>query len=178
MVTVLNPHLPIAPANLGPDHTRRHREECGPRFHQACLEFSQSLWLQGKPAQAILQLNKAAMVIDEPAPYSALVWFLNNRGQKGFIGNPVRHFQHLASRMSGENRDLRAWRAWACFHLAHELLDEEEFPGDLEQIEKESLEIPAISEILKNLPQIDSSSLPAGSVLARTASVSAHSSTG
>lgn len=80
--------------------------------------------------------------------------------------------------MSGENAELRAWRAWACFHLALEVLPHDDFPQDLDQIKRESLIIPPVTKILKNLPQADSSSLPAGSVLARTASVSAHSSTG
>lgn len=118
------------------------------------------------------------MVIPSPAPYAALVWFLEHRKKDLFIGNPVRHFQHLASRMSGENAGPRAWRAWACFHLALEVLPGNDHPKDLVQIEKEGLRIPSVVEILKNLPQADSSSLPVGSVLARTASVSAHSSTG
>ncbi|YCM44900.1 hypothetical protein V2O64_02570 [Verrucomicrobiaceae bacterium 227] len=174
----MNPFLPTAPPDLGPDHTRRHRAECGERFYHACLELSQSLWIQGKPAQAILQLNKASMVTSIPAPYQALFWFLTHRIEGYFLGNPVRHFQHLASRMSGENAEIRAWRAWACFHLALEALPEDHFPMDLDQMKEEGLKIPAVTEVLKNIPKVDSSSLPAGSLLARTASVSAHSSTG
>lgn len=170
-MAVLNEHLPVTPDNLGPSHTRQHRNEGGVTFHRACLELSQSLWLQGKPAQAILQLNKAAMVPDQPAPYSALVWFLAHRSGELFIGNPVRHFQHLASRMSGNHAELRSWRAWACFHLSEMILPATEFPRDTEQIEKEGLQIPKWEESEKNLPPCDSSSLSAAKALARTTPV-------
>lgn len=162
-----NPYLPAAPDGLGPDHTRQHRSECGERFHQACLELSQSLWLQGKPAQAILQLNKASMVPDKPAPFEALVWYLCHPPSDLFIGNPVRHFQHLASRMSGDHAELRSWRAWACFHLARKILPAGDFPQDEQQIEREKLAIPPEEEVTKNLPTCDSSSLPAAKALAR-----------
>ncbi len=165
---MLNPHLPAAPPDLGPEHTRRHRSECGTLFHQACHELSQSLWQQKKTAQAILQLNKAAMVPDLPAPYPALAWYLTHRSDESFIGNPVRHFQHLASRMSGNHSELRSWRAWACFHLAEEILPASDYPRDLEQIAKEGLKIPSKSEVEKNLPSCDSSALSAAKGLART----------
>lgn len=173
-----NPHLPEAPANLAPDHTRRHRKECGPLFHQACLELSQSFWLQGKPAQAILQLNRAAFVPDRPAPFPALVWFLLNRRPALFLGNPVRHFQHLASRMAGDHAALRTARAWACFHLARSILPPLEFPPDEEQLARESLEIPTFEAVSKNLPPRDASRLSDARALANTPPRSAHSSTG
>ena len=163
-----NEHLPDAPHDLGPDHTRQHRKTRGGIFHQACLELSQSLWLQQKPAQAILQLNKAAMVPDHPAPYPALVWFLIQRKDDLFIGNPVRHFQHLASRMSGDHADLRSWRAWACFHLAEKILQPKEFPRDHDQLKNEALDIPSFQTAEKNLPPCDSSSLSVAKALART----------
>mgnify|MGYP006906379259 CR=1 FL=1 len=146
----MNPHLPSAPAILTPAHTKQHREECGPAFHQACLEFAQSLWLQGKPAQAILQLNKSAFT-NEPFPYAALKWFLENR-ESHFIGNPVRHFQHLATRIAGPRAELRTWQAWACFHLAQATLPAEKFPPDFEQITKEKITLPSLEEVLEKLP--------------------------
>ena len=156
----MNPHLPTAQPDLSPTHTRQHRDECGPHFYRACLEFSQSLWLQKKPAQAILQLNKSFMAdISEPKiplPYAAMIWFLENRQDDLFIGNPVRHFQHLATRMSGPRAGLRSWRAWACFHLAKQTLPEEEFPIDHEQISNEALILPDLREVLENLPQDES----------------------
>lgn len=156
----MNPHLPTAPRDLDPTHTRRHRDECGPAFYLACLEYAQSLWLQEKPAQAILQLNKAFMAdISNPAiplPYRALIWFLENRKSDLFIGNPVRHFQHLATRMSGPRAGLRSWRAWACLHLARLVLPESEFPLDQDQIITESLILPDLTEVLENLPPAES----------------------
>lgn len=153
---VSNPHLPPAPADLGPDHTRKHRDECGANFHQACLEFSQSLWLQNKPAQAILQLNKSAFAeIDAPFPYAALRWFLENQEDDHFIGNPVRHFQHLATRMAGPRADIRKWQAWACFHLSQKILPEATFPPDHEQIAQESLTLPPLSEVISKLSKSD-----------------------
>ncbi len=107
------------------------------------------------------------MVPDQAAPYEAMVWYLAKRSQELFIGNPVRHFQHLATRMSGEHAELRSWRAWACFHLAESVLPESDYPRDFEQIEKEGLEIPSLEEVEKNLPSSDSSSLPAAKALAR-----------
>ena len=164
---MLNPHLPESAPDLDPTHTRRYRMAGGESFYQACLEFSQSLWQQRKPAQAILQLNKAAMVPDQPAPFPALVWFLIHRKNDLFIGNPVRHFQHLASRMSGEHAELRSWRAWTCFHLAVKILPATDFPPDHEQIEKEPLKIPSFALARKNLPSCDSSALPAAEALVR-----------
>ena len=165
---MLNPHLPEASPDLGPYHTRQHRAKQGPTFHRACLEISQSLWLQEKPAQAILQLNKASMVPDQAAPYHALVWFLAHRRDHLFIGNPVRHFQHLASRISGDHAKLRSWRAWACFHLAEISLPWSDFPRDQQQIDQEQLQIPVFSDIEKKLPSCDSSTLSVAKALART----------
>ena len=41
--------------------TRRHGVERGAAFYQDALRYAQSLWISGKPAQAILQLDKAWM---------------------------------------------------------------------------------------------------------------------
>jgi len=157
---VPNPHLPDAPPDLTPEHTRIHRSECGLRFHQACLEFSQSLWLQGKPAQALLQLNKSSFAETKaPFPYEALKWFLENRDDSLFIGNPTRHFQHLATRMSGPRAEIRTLQAWACYHLSKSILPENQFPPDQHQVEEESLVIPPLSEIQHALPLPDKSAL-------------------
>ena len=121
------------------------------RYYFAALSYAQSLWRQGKPAQAILQLNKAFMsdlrgdeeVLERfPAPYAALVWILENRPEDRFLGNPVRHFQHLATRVSGDRREIRSWRAWACFHLSQRVLPGEEFSPDEEQVAMELIIFP------------------------------------
>lgn len=161
-----NPHLPPIKALLSAVHTRQHRRECREKYYLATLELAQSHWLSQKPAQAILQLNKAffADLTDDspilkkyPLPYLALLWFLKNRRGSHFLGNPVRHFQHLATRLTGPRRELRAQRAWACFYLAKNQLPEKNFPLDEAQIERDQLIFPAIPEVLayfqKSRPQ-------------------------
>ena len=131
--------------------TRVHAPERRDRYYFAALSYAQSLWREGKPAQAILQLNKAFMadlrgdedvLKDHPAPYAALVWILENRPENAFIGNPVRHFQHLATRVSGERKEIRSWRAWACFHLSRAVLPADGFPPDHDQVVNDGLEFP------------------------------------
>jgi hypothetical protein len=133
------------------------------RYYFAALSYAQSLWREGKPAQAILQLNKAFMsdlqgdeeVLERfPAPYAALVWILENRPEDRFLGNPVRHFQHLATRVSGERKEIRSWRAWACFHLSQRVLPGEEFPPDGEQAAKESIIFPAWEETVEAIREV------------------------
>ncbi len=152
------PFLPHAQQALGPSHSRSAREaDDQGAYYLAALTCAQSLWLQGKPAQALLQLNHALGVdlaadcealAQWPLPYQAIVWILTRRHEEGFLGNPVRHYQHLATRMSGPNKELRIWRAWACFHLAQGVLPANEFPIDGRQIEREGLIIPTWDEVL------------------------------
>ena len=153
------PLLPEVTRAHGPAVTRDLAVKDATYYH-ACLCYAQSLWREGKPAQAILQLNKAFMADlgDDPGilqtwppPYAVLVWMLRTRGEGAFVGNPVRHFQHLATRVGGERKEIRAWRAWACFHLSRRVLPVEEFPMDAEQLEKESLEIPEWREVLDRI---------------------------
>ena len=157
------PHLPSYTDEL----TYRSIRELGRRrdelFYRTCLEYSQFLWTAGKPAQAILQLNRAwsadlppdAPVLESyPPPYMALRWILEHRHEAGFIGNPVRHFQHLATRISGPRKLVRSWRAWACFHLSEKLLSADDFPRDELQISSEELVIPSFQETEKQLNQL------------------------
>ena len=151
------PWLPPVAGRLGPDSTRRHAEK-GEDFYLAALSYSQSLWLEGKPAQAILQLNKAWMadlkgdeevVLKYPPPYQALRWMLVRirEGGSGFSGDPLRHFQHLASRMSGPRSEIRSWRAWACFWIAAKELEGYAFFRDGVQIAREGLWIPGQNRV-------------------------------
>lgn len=139
--------------------TRRHGAEKGAAFYQDALRYAQSRWVSGKPAQAVLQLNKAWMadlptdhpvLASDPAPYLALVWMLRQAasGDCGYLGNPVRHFQHLASRMSGPRAEIRAWRAWLCFHLAERVLPKGGFSRDGHQSGREGLWIPGLGRAL------------------------------
>jgi hypothetical protein len=140
--------------------TRRHGDTRGAAFYQDALRFAQSQWLAGKPAQAILQLDKAwladltefpEMTDTHPSPYHALAWMLHHAaaGNRGYLGNPVRHFQHLASRMSGPRAEIRAWRAWLCMHLAERVLPRPGFPRDGRQIAREGLWIPSAGRALE-----------------------------
>ncbi len=88
-------------------------------------------------------------------PYPAILWIIENSPDEQFIGNPVRHFQHLASRMNHTqpNAEARIWRAWACLHLTEQLIPEapQIYPRDIQQIEKEALTIPSLKETLVQL---------------------------
>ena len=158
--TFVFPPCPLLPEVSRPHGhmvTRVHAPHKDGRFYLAALCYAQSLWREGKPAQALLQLNKSFMANlrgDEevlqrhPPPYAALVWFLRHRPADRFLGNPVRHFQHLATRISGERSEIRAWRAWACFHLAQAILPPHEFPIDEEQVAKERIVFPDWETVL------------------------------
>ena len=139
--------------------TRRHGRDRGPAFYQDALGYAQSQWISCKPAQAILQLNKAwmadlrgaeAVLENFPPPYRALVWILwrCTAADCGYLGNPVRHFQHLASRMSGPRAEIRSWRAWLCMHLAERVLPHGLHPRDGCQIAREGLSIPGFGRAL------------------------------
>lgn len=115
---------------------RAHGVERGPAFFRTALEYAQYLWQRGRPARAILCLDRAfgadvpdaASADGAPPPYAALAWMLVHVPTDAFIGNPRVHFQHLAVRMSGPRIDRRRWRAWACWAIAHRVLPG--FPGD------------------------------------------------
>ena len=153
------PWLPEVKSRIGPGETRRHGSVKGTEFYRDALRYAQSLWLEGKPAQAILQLNKSWMAeaADEafPPPYRALVWMMERARAENvaFMGNPVRHFQHLASRMSGPRAEIRSWRAWVCFHLAGQLLDHG-YPRDGRQIAREGIWIPSWRRSLCELERL------------------------
>jgi hypothetical protein len=163
-----NPPCPWLPVVTGPldfSITRRHGEARGEAFYLDALRYAQALWTTGKPAQALLQLNKAwiadlpagaPVLLAQPAPYQALVWIMEMAatGNRGYLGNPVRHFQHLASRMSGPRATLRAWRAWLCFHMAEATLGHPGFPRDGEQIAREGLWIPSHRRALEAVSKL------------------------
>jgi hypothetical protein len=145
--------------------TRRHGRDRGPDFYQDTLRYAQSQWISGKPAQALLQIDKAFMadlpadhpvLISDPPPYRALLWIMHMAasGNCGYLGNPVRHFQHLASRMSGERAEIRSWRAWLCLHLAERILPDAGFPRDGSQIAREGLWIPGFSATLASVSEM------------------------
>lgn len=157
------PHLPEVGGVLTAESMRVLGSERGPEFYLAALRFAQSLWREGKPAQALLQLNRAwsadlrgdeEVLAEWPSPFRALVWMLERSSEGCFLGNPVRHFQHLATRMSGPRGELRKWRAWAGFHLAERVLPADGFPRDEEQAAGEGIVFPAPEEVLESLARL------------------------
>ena len=149
-----------------PDHPitaaamKQHGDDRGPEFYLGALTCAQSLWLQGLPAQAILQLNRAFSADlwgDEPVlgtyplPYSPMAWLLQHHRPEQFIGNPRRHFQHLATRMSGPRHEVRVWRAWACWWIARQI--DPRLPADEEQLATESIVEPTFADIAAGLDQ-------------------------
>lgn len=154
------PLLPTADVVIRPHDISDVKKRGGLNAYLAALTCAQSLWLQALPAQALLQLNHAMSHdfgeenLPMPMPYQALAWIMERRHEEDFLGNPVRHFQHLASRMSGPNKDLRVARAWVCFHLAERVLPSEKFPRDQRQIEKEELQIPEVNTLFQELMKL------------------------
>ena len=162
----MNPPCPVLPlvdeplsasdiAALGPDR--------GPTFYLTSLRYAQSLWQMGLPGQAILQVNRAfSCVFDalepvlqqQPLPYRVIAWMLQNHPKGQFIGNPRRHWQHLATRMVEPHKALRTWRAWACWYIAKSLLPSADYPSDLKQIRDEGIVEPTFHDISTRLREL------------------------
>ena len=138
----------------------RFGDERSPAFYEASLCYAQSQWRCGFPAQAILQINRSFACtlsthqMNWPLAYDAIAWLITHRREGQFVGNPTRHFQHLATRMVEPNKELRSWRAWACWHLSRSLLPADEFPGDAVQIRKEGIVEPTREEIRDALTRL------------------------
>ncbi|MCA1964600.1 MAG: GNAT family N-acetyltransferase [Prosthecobacter sp.] len=163
MAFLLPPH-PLLPEVSQPCEAAEllaHGARRDAAFYQTCHRRAQSLWQQGLPAQAILALNRAlscALPAEEPVlqrlplPYLPLAWILAHRpAPEFFLGNPRRHWQHLATRMVPPHAELRTWRAWACWYLAKTALPEQEFPPDLQQIRQEGICEPRRQDIAHHL---------------------------
>lgn len=158
------PWLPEIDRDYDYTLTRRHGMERGDAFYMDALRYAQSQWMAGKPAQALLQIDKALMAdlsdgdawLEGVDPYRAMVWIMiaGSAEDSGFLGNPVRHFQHLASRMSGVRAEVRSWRAWACLHLAERYLAGSQCPRDGVQLVREGLWIPSASAAVGGLAKV------------------------
>lgn len=155
------PHLPAVAEPLRAAAMRELGPDRGPAFYLRALECAQSLWLQGLPAQAVLLVNRAfaadldgseGVLADWPLPYAAMRWILENRSGDQFIGNPRRHFQHLATRMVEPRKVLRSWRAWACWWYACQVFPGE--PADEKQIREEGVVEPTEDEIREHLERL------------------------
>lgn len=155
------PFLPVPDEVLTAASLETYGKARGAEFYLAALRYAQSLWRQGFPARALLLVNRALgcelnggePVLQEwPLPYRAVAWLLRNHGDGHFIGNPRRHWQHLATRMSGPRSEVRTWRAWACWWLAR--LAMPEMPADDEQLENEDVREPEEGEIAEQLGRL------------------------
>jgi hypothetical protein len=155
------PYLPEVTSPLRAAEMKICGSDRGVDFFLLALKCAQSLWLQGLPAQALLLINRAfgADLSGVPhlernitLPYAAVAWILQKHQKNQFIGNPRRHYQHLATRMVQPRKDLRTWRAWACWYIACQLLPD--CPPDRDQIEKENVMEPARRDILDHLKSL------------------------
>lgn len=155
------PFLPHAPQPLTAAFINALGDDRGPDFYEAALCYAASLWLQGLPARSILLLNRAlgadvpagAPVLRKwPLPYAAIAWILQHARSEHFLGNPRRHWQHLATRMSGPRAELRTWRAWACWRLARIILPD--LPADEVQLAEEAVREPQEAEISSFLERL------------------------
>jgi GNAT superfamily N-acetyltransferase len=165
-VNPINPPHPLLPEIhrvFGAEEVNAFGKDRGAAFYETCHQYAQTLWMSGFPAKCILLLNRAlscTLPVTEPImqrwplPYQALAWLLIHRPEDQFIGNPRRHWQHLATRMVEPNKELRSWRAWACWYLAKEILPERDFPADLKQIREESVTEPTHAEISAHLKRL------------------------
>lgn len=134
------------------------KSDRGSAFYGQALRCAQSLWLQGFPAQSLLLINRAfgaelregdPILEDHPLPYRAAAWVMSRRETGQFIGNPRRHYQHLATRMVEPRRTQRAWRAWACWWIACRIFPE--YPADERQLAEEGVAEPTRAEIVAGL---------------------------
>lgn len=139
---------------------RRFGKHRGEAFYKGALECAQSLWIQGLPAQALLQLNRAfsadlsgteSVLSEWELPYCAVRWIMSESPPDQFIGNPRRHFQHLATRVGAPRRELRSSRAWACWWHAVEVFPD--FQADEKQLREEGILEPDKEQIAQSLEE-------------------------
>ena len=159
-----HPFLPQITREYGvADMEKFSRDDRGGEFYHTALCYAQSLWMAGFPAKSILLINRALslplpltepILADWPLPYRAAAWILQQRPEGQFIGNPRRHWQHLATRMVEPNKELRTWRAWACWYLSKAMLPEAEYPGDHVQICREQVAEPTHRIITQRLREL------------------------
>ncbi|HSI64957.1 MAG TPA: GNAT family N-acetyltransferase [Candidatus Saccharimonadia bacterium] len=169
------PYLPMSGRMLTADSIHALGADRSEKFYFTAMEYAQVLWLAGFPAKALLLVNRSlscwlpgvsyqAAVTHQPpfdgvepciaAPYHAKAWILHHRPEEGFIGNPRRHYQHLATRMVEPHKELRSWRAWACWYLAKESLPEHEYPDDAKQVREEGIIKPTRAQITDQLSRL------------------------
>ncbi len=155
------PFLPLPSRVFTHDDMHALGKDRSAIFYHTALNYAQSLWLAGFPAKSLLLINRALscklpdVALDgDSKPYHAIAWILLNRPADRFMGNPRRHYQHLATRMVEPHKELRIWRAWSCWYLAKQLLHENEFPPDAVQVREELIVKPRRAEIAEHLTRL------------------------
>lgn len=159
------PFLPQIDRRYAADEIHALGRDRSATFYHLALRYAQSLWLEGFPAKALLLVNRAlschlpevSLQSDRSRPYHAVAWILQHRPEGQFIGNPRRHYQHLATRMVEPHKTLRTWRAWACWYLSKHLLPESEHPSDEKQIREEGVVEPRRMDIANQLKELSPS---------------------
>lgn len=141
------PHLPTPREGMDWRVYAPHGKVRGEGFYGTCLEYGHALWHRRLPARALLCLDRAMgadlsggdpVVRSWPMPYAAMAWIMREVPRELFCGNPRVHFQHYADRMNPPRKELRQWRAWACWALARRVRPE--LPGDTKHLVKEPTE--------------------------------------
>lgn len=131
------PHLPTARPGMNWQVYQKHGKDRGAAFYGTCLEYGQDLWRRRLPARSLLCLDRAMgadvqghepVLGSWPMPYAAMAWIMQEVPRDLFCGNPRVHFQHYADRMNEPRKEIRTWRAWACWALACRIRPE--LPGD------------------------------------------------
>ncbi len=74
------PHLPTIERPYSAADITSLGADRGDTFHDTCLRYAQSLWIDGFPAKSLLLLNRALSVPPDVAradpPYRAIAWML------------------------------------------------------------------------------------------------------
>jgi GNAT superfamily N-acetyltransferase len=159
------PFLPQINRRYSADEIHALGRDRSATFYHTALHYAQSLWLEGFPAKSLLLVNRAlschlpevSLQSEGFRPYHAVAWILQHRPEGQFIGNPRRHYQHLATRMVDPHKTLRTWRAWACWYLSKHLLPESEHPSDEKQIREEGIVEPRRLDIVRHLTELSPS---------------------
>lgn len=155
------PFLPFPDRPLSAASINQAGRDRGAEFYFLALECAQALWLARLPAQALLLINRALsadlgghepVLQNWPLPYAAAAWILRHHHPDDFIGNPRRHYQHLATRMVEPRRELRTWRAWACWALACAI--DPTLPADSKQLDEEGVIEPSWHDIAAHLGRL------------------------
>lgn len=121
------PYLPPHRVGMSYKDLRAARTVTSDKLFRVSLEYAQFLWMDHKPARAILALCRALYLDPESlkpatvAPYRAYGWLLLNHRGNGFLGNPRISFFHQATRMNPA-KPLFRQRAWAMWHVTVEAL--------------------------------------------------------